>query len=191
MFAKKKPLNPNTTDTLIGEGSSFEGKLKSEAGIRIEGAIIGDVECLGDVTVGEAGTVKSNIAARNVIIAGSVHGNVTAKGSLRIMATGKLFGNIVSRSFVIDEGGVFQGFSKRDGEEAAAVAAEAAEAAEQRQERTAAPDRERESGHEREWERERDKERERERAWELEREREREKERERDNNRPVATPFGG
>lgn len=114
MFAKKKPLNPNTTDTLIGEGSTFEGKIKSEASIRIEGHIVGDVECAGDVTVGESGVVKSNIAARSVIVAGIVQGNVVAKGTLRIMATGQLLGNATSLALIIDEGGVFQGFSRME-----------------------------------------------------------------------------
>lgn len=113
---KSKPtkLNPNTTDTLIGEGTVFEGKLKSDAGIRIEGQITGNVESAGDVTVGEKGIVKSNIAARNVIIAGTVHGNILTKGSVRIMATGKVYGNTTSHSLVIDEGGIFQGMSRME-----------------------------------------------------------------------------
>ena len=78
---KSSKLNPNTTDTLIGEGTVFEGKLKSDAGIRIEGQITGNVESIGDVTVGEKGIVKSNISARNVIVAGTVHGNVITKAA--------------------------------------------------------------------------------------------------------------
>lgn len=114
MFAKKKNLsiNPNTTDTLIGEGTVYEGKIKSEAGIRIEGQLSGEIDSKGDVVVGEKGSVKSNVAARDVVIAGSVTGNVTAKGKLTIRATGRLFGNVSAASFVIDDGGVFQGTSK-------------------------------------------------------------------------------
>ncbi|WP_409342388.1 polymer-forming cytoskeletal protein [Paenibacillus sp. MBLB4367] len=114
MFKKKdKPrINPNTTDTLIGEGTVYEGKIKSEASVRIEGQMIGDVECQGDVTVGEKGSVKSNLSARDVVIAGSVNGNVTAKGKLTIRATGRVFGNVQAAAFVIDDGGVFQGTSK-------------------------------------------------------------------------------
>jgi cytoskeletal protein CcmA (bactofilin family) len=113
MFKKKKvKINPNTTDTLVGEGSVFEGRIKSEASLRIEGHIIGDIECLGDVTIGEHGVAKSNIIARHITIAGAVHGNVSTKGLLTITETGQLFGNTVSQTLIIAEGGMFQGQSK-------------------------------------------------------------------------------
>ncbi|MEW9702115.1 polymer-forming cytoskeletal protein [Paenibacillus sp. SI8] len=115
MFKNKKlSMNPNMTDTLIGEGTSFEGRIKSEASLRIEGSITGDIECLGDVIIGEHGSVKSNISARDVILAGTVQGNVVTKGKLTITSTGSLNGNITAASFIIEEGGLFQGTSKMD-----------------------------------------------------------------------------
>ncbi|HEY0829199.1 MAG TPA: polymer-forming cytoskeletal protein [Bacilli bacterium] len=119
MFKKKKvKINPNTTDTLVGEGSVFEGRIKSEASLRVEGQIIGDIECLGDVTVGEHGLVKSNISARDITIAGSVHGNVVTKGTLTITSSGQLYGNTSAHSLIIEEGGIFQGASKMDSKSA-------------------------------------------------------------------------
>jgi cytoskeletal protein CcmA (bactofilin family) len=111
---KKHGLDLNKTDTLIGEGSLFEGKIKSEASIRIEGQVTGDVDCVGDVIIGEHGVVKSNVIARNVILAGTVNGNVLCKGKLTIRSTGKLYGNTTALSLVIDEGGIFQGSSTMD-----------------------------------------------------------------------------
>jgi len=46
---KKKKIDPNMTDTLIGEGTTFEGKISSQAGIRVEGQMIGNIECEGDI----------------------------------------------------------------------------------------------------------------------------------------------
>jgi cytoskeletal protein CcmA (bactofilin family) len=120
---KKHAINPSTTDTLIGEGSVFEGRIKSEASIRIEGHLTGDIDCAGDVTVGEKGVARSNISARDVIIAGQVNGNVTTKGKLTILSTGQLYGNTNSASFVIEEGGIFQGMSKMDKNSAASAGA--------------------------------------------------------------------
>jgi cytoskeletal protein CcmA (bactofilin family) len=111
---KKHALDLHTTDTLIGEGTLFEGKIKSEASIRIEGQITGDVDCAGDVTIGEHGNVKSNVIARNVILAGTVNGNIICKGKLTIHSTGKLYGNTTAQSLVIAEGGLFQGASKME-----------------------------------------------------------------------------
>jgi cytoskeletal protein CcmA (bactofilin family) len=111
---KKHAINPNTTDTLIGEGTAFEGRIKSEASIRIEGSITGDIECMGDVIIGEHGSVKSNIAARDIVLAGTVQGNIVTKGKLTITSTGSLLGNINAASFIIEEGGLFQGTSKME-----------------------------------------------------------------------------
>lgn len=115
MFAKKKTkVNLNTTDTIIGEGSIFEGRIKSEAGLRIEGQVIGDIECQGDVEIGEHGIAKSNISARNVTIAGTVQGNVITKATLTLTSTGKLYGNSNAESLMISQGALFHGSSKMD-----------------------------------------------------------------------------
>lgn len=109
--SKKQAPNPNTTDTLIGEGTSLQGCIRSEASIRIEGRITGDIRCAGDVIIGERGSLKSDITARDVIVAGSVHGNIATSGKLIITSTGSLVGNINTSSITIEEGGVFQGTS--------------------------------------------------------------------------------
>lgn len=109
---KKQSVNPDTMDTLIGEGTFFEGKITSAAGVRIEGQLTGDILCEGDVTIGEKANVKSFISSRDVTIAGIVHGNVKAKGKITITSKGQLYGNVSAPSFIIEEGGVFQGNSK-------------------------------------------------------------------------------
>ncbi|HEX7057754.1 MAG TPA: polymer-forming cytoskeletal protein [Bacilli bacterium] len=122
MFKKKNPvIDPNSTDTVIGSGTVFEGKIKSQASLRIEGQIIGDIECLGDVIIGENGVARSNIQARSVTIAGSVNGNVTTKEALHITASGSLIGNASAHSLIIEEGGVFQGASKMEAKASSSV----------------------------------------------------------------------
>ncbi|TBL71025.1 bactofilin family protein [Paenibacillus thalictri] len=119
MFGKRRSSNPNLTDTLIGERTVFEGKINSDASVRIEGKVTGDIECKGDVTVVEMGSARSNIKARDVVIAGTLNGSVTATGKVTIMSKGKLYGNVVAGSFIIDNGGIFQGMSKIDSSRAA------------------------------------------------------------------------
>ena len=115
---KSKRVDVGATDTLIGEGSTFEGRIKSEASLRVEGQMIGDIDCSGDVTIGENGKAKSNIAARNVVIAGVVHGNVVTRGTLTLTGTGQLYGDTSAHSLIVAEGAVFQGMSKMDGKSA-------------------------------------------------------------------------
>lgn len=116
MFGKKAKsgVHPSMMDTIIGEGTLFEGHLVSKAGIRIEGSISGDVESEGDISIGEKGIVQSNITARNVVVAGTVNGAIHAKNQLTITATGKVNGNISANSLLIMTGALFQGSSKME-----------------------------------------------------------------------------
>jgi len=107
----KSKINVDNTDTLLGENTVIEGKIRSQASMRIEGKVIGEVHCDGDVTVGEKAYVESNIQARNVTIAGKVKGDVHASGKLAITATGQLIGNVSAASLTIEEGAVFSGTS--------------------------------------------------------------------------------
>lgn len=117
MFKNKKTsISLNGSDTLIGEGTTFEGKITSSASIRIEGTVIGDISCEGDAIIGEKGEVKSDIVtARNVIIAGKVVGNIDCDEKLTITSLGALNGNITVGSLIVEEGGLFQGMSKMQG----------------------------------------------------------------------------
>lgn len=114
---KAVKLNPDTTDTLVGEGSSFEGKMKSEASIRVDGHVIGDIESSGVVTIGENGSASSNIVARDLILAGKLTGNVSVKGTLTIRSTGSLIGNMSVGNLLIEAGGVFHGNSTMESKE--------------------------------------------------------------------------
>lgn len=114
MFKKQK-INPNMTDTLIGEGTSFEGSLKSKAGVRIEGQFQGEIDCEGDIMVGKSGIVTANIKARSVNVSGTLTGNVEVEGTLTIHSSGSLYGDIACGSIAIEEGGVFSGRSSMTG----------------------------------------------------------------------------
>lgn len=100
------------TDTYIGQGSAFEGRLASDGSIRIEGRVSGSVHSKGDVTIGEQGVVEADIRARNVIIAGTVTGNVQATGKLTIRPKGSLTGDILTALLEINEGARYEGTSK-------------------------------------------------------------------------------
>ena len=116
MFKKEKEtdINPDTTDTIIGESSRIEGNVYTKASLRIEGQIEGDIETEGDVTIGKQGEAVSNIQARNVLNAGIIRGSVQTKGELTITESGKLIGDIQVASLSIANGGQFHGTSTMD-----------------------------------------------------------------------------
>ncbi|SEO14584.1 polymer-forming cytoskeletal protein [Paenibacillus sp. OV219] len=107
MFKESK--RSASAETLIGHGTHVEGKLISELSIRIEGEHRGDIECRGDVIIGEYGVARSSITAQDLTIAGRVHGDIVVKGRLIITASGQLFGNVLAHSILIQDGGIYNG----------------------------------------------------------------------------------
>lgn len=108
----KTMRNGSITDTLIGEGTLLEGSCSSQADIRIEGEVVGDLRTSGEVVIGEKGSVRSEIQARDVTIAGRMEGTVIATGIVRITPSGRLVGIVEASSLVIEKGAVFQGTSR-------------------------------------------------------------------------------
>ena len=111
---KKSRKNKHThsaASTLISEGSLVEGSLHCENDLRIDGGFYGTIESQGNVIIGERAVTRSNISAREVVIAGKVYGDITAAGKLIITPTGQMHGDVTASSLVIMEGGILNGAS--------------------------------------------------------------------------------
>jgi cytoskeletal protein CcmA (bactofilin family) len=105
------PPQPSTAG-LVGylyKGSRVTGQLNFQGPARIDGVVDGEIQCQGDLTIGEGAEVRAKISGRTVVIRGKVEGNVAAKEKVEIAAPGRLIGNIESPRLVITEGVVFDG----------------------------------------------------------------------------------
>ena len=105
----KKENDSNRLDTLVGNGTLFEGTLQSRESICVEGVVRGKISCEGSVIIGENGKVDADVFADTVVLSGEVNGNIVAKTKLEITTNGKLKGNIKTGSLVIAEGVLFEG----------------------------------------------------------------------------------
>ncbi|HKA89649.1 MAG TPA: polymer-forming cytoskeletal protein [Haliangiales bacterium] len=95
--------------TLLGPGSTFEGKLTFEGTVRIEGKLAGEIFSNDVLVVGEGAEVKAEVDIGEIIIQGTVVGNIRAKKSVEIQAPGKVKGDITTPSLQIDRGVIFEG----------------------------------------------------------------------------------
>jgi cytoskeletal protein CcmA (bactofilin family) len=112
-------------ETLVGPSASLNGHLKTDGGVRIDGAFEGVIEATGNVVVGEGARVVADITARNITVGGAIKGNIDGTGRLEILSTGEVYGDIMVGSVMIDEGGLFQGTSRMRGMEQRALTAPA------------------------------------------------------------------
>jgi cytoskeletal protein CcmA (bactofilin family) len=91
------------------KGSKISGQLSFQGPARIDGAVDGEIQCQGTLTIGEGAEVRANISGQVVVIRGKVEGNVTAKEKVELAAPARLIGNVESPRLVVTEGVVFDG----------------------------------------------------------------------------------
>jgi cytoskeletal protein CcmA (bactofilin family) len=96
-------------ETNMGANTSFNGTLKSDGNLRVDGMFQGHIETAGNVIIGPSAKVQADIVGNSVQVWGAVKGNVSAQGRLEILSTGRVWGDIHVASLLIDDGGVFRG----------------------------------------------------------------------------------
>jgi cytoskeletal protein CcmA (bactofilin family) len=101
--------------TLLGRGSSFEGKLTFEGTVRVDGKFKGEVFSDDVLVVGEGAYLEAEVDIGEIIIQGTVVGNIRAKRSIEIHAPCRVKGDIHTPSLQIDKGVMFEGRSFMDG----------------------------------------------------------------------------
>jgi len=98
--------------TFIGPGTTVEGDLRAEGGVRVDGVVLGSLFLEGDLEVAPGGRVEGEeVRARNVVINGEVKARVHAEGKLVLTKSGRLEGDIHARALDIEAGAVFVGRS--------------------------------------------------------------------------------
>ncbi|MGE5543162.1 MAG: bactofilin family protein [Bacillota bacterium] len=112
MFGKKDgPERSDKIETIVGQDTEFKGTITSSGGVRVDGRIEGEINCKGDVIIGETAAVMANIRGRNVTLAGEVKGNIDTEGKLELATTARLTGDIKVASLTVEDGALFRGAS--------------------------------------------------------------------------------
>jgi len=103
---------PGDVKAILGKGSEFEGKLRFEGTVRIDGKFKGEVHSDGTLIVGENATIEGDINVDSVITSGEIKGNLAAKTRVELHAPAKLIGNLETPILIIQEGVIFDGECK-------------------------------------------------------------------------------
>ena len=103
------PAASDRVSSVIGSGVVWKGRLSGTGGVRIEGALDGDIKLQGLLVVGETGRVTCDeLRATVVTVAGAVRGDIVAE-KLEIRSTGRVWGNVVTEAFSTEEGAFLRG----------------------------------------------------------------------------------
>lgn len=106
-------------ETVIGEGATIDGTVRSERPIRVRGAVQGEIECRQLVTIDQEARVQARITAEQVLVLGEVNGSIACSGKVEIASSARVTGDVTAGTLVIQEGAFFEGSLKmanaRDG----------------------------------------------------------------------------
>ena len=104
-----QPAPAERITSVIGSGITWKGNLSGTGGVRVEGALEGNVALRGLLVVSETGKITGqSLRANMVIVAGVVRADITAE-KLEIRKTGRVWGNVVTAAFATEEGSFLRG----------------------------------------------------------------------------------
>lgn len=106
---KVPPVTGGKIDNILGANTSYEGVLRSDGNIRIDGVFRGRIETAGNLILGPQARVLADVVAHAVQVWGAIHGQIRAQGRLEILPNGRVWGDIDVGALLIDEGGMFRG----------------------------------------------------------------------------------
>jgi cytoskeletal protein CcmA (bactofilin family) len=96
-------------NSIIGEGARFNGEIKMEGLLRIDGDFTGNIDINGKVLVGRTGRAECNIFADTIVVGGAIKGDLYSNGKVVLLSTGMVIGNVHSSSLEVEEGVILQG----------------------------------------------------------------------------------
>ncbi|SFT79687.1 protein CcmA, bactofilin family [Lishizhenia tianjinensis] len=106
--------SPDRLNRLV-TGSRMEGFLKTESSLRIDGEVVGNIECAAKLVVGVEAQITGDIVAHEVEVEGKINGNVKVEDVLTLRSTALINGDMTTARLVIEDGAEFNGDCKMSG----------------------------------------------------------------------------
>lgn len=99
--------------SLIASGTTIDGDISFEDGLRIDGVVTGDVKGCGGkpsvLVVSENARIKGAVSADHVIVNGTVLGPVEAKQLIELQPKARVEGNVEYKSIELHQGALVTG----------------------------------------------------------------------------------
>lgn len=100
------PVSPNVSNSIV-EGTHIKGEISASNDIRIDGILIGKLDCKGRVIIGPQGKIEGEISCINAIVEGAFTGTLDVKELLTVKETGVINGDVSCDKLFIQTGAVF------------------------------------------------------------------------------------
>ena len=97
-----------TLNTIIGRGTVFEGVMKVDNSVRIDGIFKGELSCSGALTISQSGEAYAHLEGKDIYVNGVVRGTVRAE-KVRLDNQARFIGDVYTGALSVSEGAVFHG----------------------------------------------------------------------------------
>jgi cytoskeletal protein CcmA (bactofilin family) len=105
----EKPASPDQCASIIGAGTVWQGTLTSDASVRLDGKVSGEVKAAGTVHITEGAQVNAVVQAKFVVVAGSFDGQLYSSSRLELMPSSRVKGAITTPQISVGEGAFIDG----------------------------------------------------------------------------------
>lgn len=95
--------------SLIAAGTTLKGDITSNGDIRIDGTLIGNMQCSAKVIIGANGVVEGDISGQQADIMGKVMGTIKVKELLQLKGGSVVSGNLHASKLQIEPSANFNG----------------------------------------------------------------------------------
>ena len=113
---KSKETQGNGSSALVShslnslvKGTKVEGDITSQSDIRIDGQIVGNLNCSEKLIIGPTGIVEGNVDCKCAVIEGSFDGILNVNELLSISETAKVSGQIRYNKLIVQPGAILVG----------------------------------------------------------------------------------
>ncbi len=112
MFQQKSKSESNQeiqSISIISSDSVIKGDMESVGDIRIDGKVIGNINCKAKIIIGQQGLIEGNLNGNQADILGTVNGDVKMTGQLNLMGNSIINGNIHVGKLQMESTVIFNG----------------------------------------------------------------------------------
>jgi cytoskeletal protein CcmA (bactofilin family) len=113
LFFKKANKIDSRIDTLVGSETRIEGDMHFSGGLRVDGAIRGNVTEPNDkpstLILSEHGKIEGAVTAAKIVLNGKVIGNVKACQFIELQTKARITGDLHYKSLEMHTGAVIEG----------------------------------------------------------------------------------
>jgi cytoskeletal protein CcmA (bactofilin family) len=119
MFEKMRKMTKNniieTKPNNIVAGTVIKGEITADGDFRIDGTLIGSINCKGKIVIGQSGSIDGEIICQNADISGKIKAQVKVEQLLMMKSTAELRGDVITDKISIEPGAKFSGTCDMDG----------------------------------------------------------------------------